>query len=168
MSLNISDFFSTFRISSKGLDAENRQLAITAENIANANTTRTAEGTPYKRKSLVREMISNRHHFTSALNNAMLKMRTSNGAHFVESNYDPRRVNQTGSSEIKTEVAEANEFKQIYDPSHPDADATGFVSYPEINTVTEMLELISASRAYEANVTVMNASKNLARKALEI
>lgn len=168
MNLNITDFFSTFNISSQGLSAEKRQLAVTAENIANANTTRTDEGGAYRRKSLVREMISGRHHFTSALRNASLRMKTSSGGHFVESNYDPIRVNRTGSSEIKLEVAEANVFKQIYSPSHPDADEAGFVSYPDINVVTEMLELISASRAYEANVTVMSATKNMARKSLEI
>ncbi len=168
MNLNLTDFFSTFKISSQGLSTEKRQLAITAENIANANTTRTAEGTAYKRKDLVREMISRRHHFTNALKNANLRMRTSSNGHLVESNYDPMRINKTGSSEIKLEVAEANAFKQIYNPSHPDADEAGFVRYPDINVISEMLELISASRAYEANVTVMNATKNLARKSLEI
>lgn len=168
MGLNRIDFFSTFKISSEGLSAEKRKLAITAENIANANTTRTDEGIAYRRKSLVREMISRRHHFTNALKNATLQMRTSSGGHLAGSNYEPMRVNRTGSSEIKLEVDEANAFKQIYSPSHPDADEAGFVSYPDINVVTEMLELISASRSYEANVTVMNATKNLAKKSLEI
>ena len=108
MDLNLSDFFSTFKVSSQGLSAEKRQLAITAENIANANTTRTEEGTPYRRKHLVREMISQRQHFTNALRNASLQMKTSSGGHLTESSYDPLRVNKTGSSEIKLEVDEAN------------------------------------------------------------
>ena len=74
----------------------------------------------------------------------------------------------TGSGEIRSEVKEVDEFKRIYDPSHPDADEEGIVTFPDINVVTEMLELISASRAYEANITVMNATKNLAQRSLEV
>jgi flagellar basal-body rod protein FlgC len=168
MALKISDFFSTFKISAAGLSAEKRQLGLTAENIANANTTRTDEGTPYRRKQLIREMISRRNYFNHELKNANLRLQTNNNGHFAVSNYKPSNVNKTGGSEIKTEVNESNEFKQIYDPSHPDADQAGFVQYPDINVVSEMLELISSSRSYEANVTVMNATKNLARKSFDI
>ncbi|MFQ5649096.1 MAG: flagellar basal body rod protein FlgC [bacterium] len=168
MNTRISDFFSTFRISSVGLTAEKKQLAVTAENIANANTTRTLAGTPYKRKEVVREMISPRRHFASELRNATLRLQTSHRAHFDNSRFTPLGVNKTGSVEIKSSVEELNAFKRIYDPSHPDADETGYVEYPEINVVSEMLTLISASRSYEANITVMNATKNLARRSLDI
>lgn len=168
MGMNISDFFSTFKISSAGLSAEQKQLAVTAENIANANTTRTAEGTAYKRKQLVRRVISPRKRFSHELKNASLRLKTSNRQHLSKSHYLPTRVNKTGSGEIKTHVNELREFKRIYDPAHPDANEEGIVEFPEINVITEMLELISASRAYEANITVMNATKNLARRSLEI
>lgn len=167
MGMNIGDFFSTFRISSVGLAAEKKQLAVTAENIANANTTRTLEGTAYKRKEMVREMVSHRHPFADVLRNASLRLNTSRQAHFDNSRY-PTRVNRTGSPDIKTEIEELDQFKRLYDPSHPDADEEGYVTFPDINVVSEMLSLISASRSYEANVTVMNATKNLARKSLEI
>jgi len=159
MSTNIADFFSTFRISSQGLAAEKQQLAVTAENIANANTTRTLEGDAYKRKEVVREMISR---------NATLQLGTSDQSHFSNSRYTPTGVNKTGSSEIKTEIAESNEVKRVYDPAHPDADEEGYVEFPDINVVSEMVQLIAASRGYEANVTVMNATKSLAKRSLEI
>ena len=97
MDLNLSDFFSTFKVSSQGLSAEKRQLAITAENIANANTTRTEEGTPYRRKHLVREMISQRQHFTNALRNASLQMKTSSGGHLLGLGARPDRLAATVS-----------------------------------------------------------------------
>lgn len=168
MSINVSSFFSTFKISSSALSAEKRQLSVTAENIANASTTRTAEGTAYRRKHLVREMISRRLPFSNELKNAGLRLRTSSGHHIAGSSYAPRGGNMTGSGEIRSEVKEVDEFKRIYDPSHPDADEEGIVTFPDINVVTEMLELISASRAYEANITVMNATKNLAQRSLEV
>lgn len=168
MGANISDFFSTFRISSQGLSAEKKQLSVTAENIANANTTRTLDGTAYKRKELVREMVSRRHLFRNELRNASLRLQTTRNSHLSNSRYTPTGVNQTGSSEIKSEVEESDQFKRVYEPAHPDADADGYVTFPEINVVSEMLHLISASRGYEANITVMNATKNLARKSLEI
>lgn len=167
MSINISDFFSTFKISSAGLSAEKRQLAVTAENIANASTTRTEQGSAYRRKHLVREMISGRLPFSNELKNASLRLKTSNGNHIARSGFSERGVGKRGG-EIKSEVEEANEFKQVYDPSHPDADEEGIVTFPDINVVSEMLELISASRAYEANITVMNATKNLARRSMEV
>lgn len=164
----VSNFFSTFKISSSALSSEKRRLAVTAENIANAETTRTEDGTPYKRKELVRETVSRRRLFNSALENARLQLQTSTPAHFPSANYTPLGVDQTGSVEVKNTVEEIGEFKRIYDPSHPEADEEGYVAYPEINVVSEMLELISASRSYEANITVMTATKNMARKSLEI
>jgi len=166
--MGIRGFFSTFNISAAGLSAEKRQLSATAENIANANTTRTLDGTPYKRKVLSRKAISQPVHFSGALDRARLKLQTSSAHHISKPGYTASGVDPNGRSRIKTEMLEIDEFKKIYEPNHPDADEEGFVSYPEINVVNEMLELISASRAYEANITVMNSTKNLAKRSLEI
>ncbi|MCH8981532.1 flagellar basal body rod protein FlgC [candidate division KSB1 bacterium] len=166
--MGIRGFFSTFNISAAGLSAEKRQLSATAENIANANTTRTLDGTPYKRKVLSRKAISQPVHFSRAFDRARLKLQTSSAHHISKSGYTASGVAPNGRSRIKTEILEIDEFKKIYEPNHPDADEEGFVSYPEINVVNEMLELISASRAYEANITVMNSTKNLAKRSLEI
>lgn len=164
----LDNFFRTFRISAAGLSAEKKQLAVTAENIANATTTRTLDGTAYRRKTVVREMISRRHNFAHDLRNASLALVRDNSHHIGESNYEPDLVNRIGSRDVKSTIEEQNQFKRVLDPNHPDADKEGYVNYPDINVVSEMLNLISASRGYEANVTVMNAAKSMAKKALEI
>ncbi len=168
MSFKINDFFSTFKISAAALANQKRQLALTAENIANAKTTKTLEGTPYRRKQLIQKNISRSHGFSSELRSAGLRLQTSSGSHIGESHYVPESVNRSGSNLIKTNVNESNEVRKVYEPAHPDADEEGNVLYPEINVVTEMLELISASRAYESNLAVMSATKNLAERSLQI
>jgi flagellar basal-body rod protein FlgC len=166
--MKVSDFFSTFNISSAGLNAEKRRLALTAENIANANTTRTEKGIPYKRKVLLQKVLAERRHFFNDLKNAQMRLKTSSGNHMRTSSYSPADIAADGFSDIRTSVQELNDFKEVYDPEHPDANAQGVVSYPDVNVVTEMLELISASRSFEANITMMNATKSMAKKSMEI
>ncbi|MFQ5769312.1 MAG: flagellar basal body rod protein FlgC [bacterium] len=166
--MNIRDLFSTFNISAAGLSAQKNQLSVTAENIANATTTRTTEGGAYKRKLLVKKAINSRTHFTRLLNGARLKLATSNVHHISSANNQQTDAVADGESTINSQVVESNNFKQIYDPNHPDANEAGIVEYPDINIVNEMLELISASRMYEANLTMMNATKRLARRSLDI
>lgn len=165
--MGIGDFFSTFNISAAGLSAEKKQLSATAENIANAKTTRTLDGTPYKRKVLSRKAISQPVHFSGALDLARMNLQTSSGRHINASGSSASGLGPN-RSRIETKVKETDEFRKIYEPNHPDADEEGFVAYPDINVVSEMLELISASRAYEANITVMNSTKNLAKRSMEI
>ncbi|MFQ5705936.1 MAG: flagellar basal body rod protein FlgC [bacterium] len=164
----MNDLFSVLKIGSDALNAQKKQLSITAENIANASTTRTSAGTPYKRKFLVKKAISNPPMFPSLLYRARTRLRTANPEHIASARYQPGGGATLGSEELETQVLEKAQFKKIYDPGHPDAGADGFVEYPDINVVMEMLELISTSRAYEANITVMNTAKTLAKRALEI
>ncbi len=166
--MEIRDFFSTFNISAAGLRTQKNQLAITAENIANVTTTRTNDGTPYRRKYLLKRALNDQNHFTSMLNKARVRLATSRSHHISGSRFLPGDVNAKGEVTIKNEVKESERFKEMYDPDHPDADEAGIVRFPDVNVVNEMLELITASRLYEANITMMNASKNLARRALEI
>jgi flagellar basal-body rod protein FlgC len=166
--MKIKDFFSTLNISAAGLNAQKRQLDVTAENIANASTTRTAEGTAYRRKFLVKQATDQREQFVGELRNAQNRLRTSSAGHISSPASTATSAETIGNATVKTEVAEADSFKSIFDPEHPDADAEGIVQYPDVNVVTEMLELISASRSYEANVTIMDTTKKLARRSLEI
>ncbi|MFQ5639702.1 MAG: flagellar basal body rod protein FlgC [bacterium] len=166
--MEIRDFFSTLDISSAALDSYKTQLALTAENIANASTTRTREGSPYKRKALLRKAIEEQRIFSNLLNQSRLKLRTSKTHHIAQDSFRPHVRGGNRLVDIEQEITEKEQFKKIYDPQHPDADKEGFVQYPDINVVWEMLELITASRAYESNLTVMNAAKNLARQALDI
>lgn len=166
--MKISSFFKTFQISARGLSAEKKRLAVTAENIANAKTTRTADGTPYRRKVLTQKVVAESRPFSGELRNAKMRLRTSSGQHFARPANLPSGVDPAGLSEIKTRVVQQNDFRKVYEPGHPDADENGMVAYPAINVVSEMLELISASRTYEANVTVMDATKKLAKRSLSI
>lgn len=135
--------FSSMQISTSGLTAERLRLDTIANNLANINTTRTAEGGPYRRQTLIfaeklEKAIGGRDKFRGA------------GVEVVEIRQDQ------------------GETRRVYNPSHPDAGEDGYVHYPNINIVNEMVDLITATRAYEANITAINAAKTMALKALEI
>lgn len=138
--------FNSMQISASGLTLERLKMDTISTNIANVNTTRTDEGGPYRRKDVIFEesLINERNKLTGRF--------------------------QKRSSGVKvTEVFEDEEnFKSIYDPSHPDADQDGYVLSPNVNMVDEMIDLISTQRTYEANVTALNSSKAILKKALEI
>jgi flagellar basal-body rod protein FlgC len=134
------DFQSSFRVCASGLSAQRAKMDVIISNLANINTTRTPEGGPYKRKSIVFSSEPVKGSFDTVLQ--MVKV-----ADVVE--------DQKGT-------------KRIFDPSHPDADTQGFVAMPNINTVTEMADMIIANRAYEACATAFDASKSMALKALEL
>lgn len=142
-------FFNSINVSASGLTAERLRMDLISENIANANTTRTASGTPYRRKiAIFREQEPDA--FAIALGKANNAFQTGNG------------VEIAGISE------DQSPFKKEYNPNHPDADADGFVSLPNVEIVNEMINMISASRAYEANITSIGNTKSMAMRALEI
>jgi flagellar basal-body rod protein FlgC len=142
------DFFKAMEITASGLNAERARMNALASNLANARTTRTEGGGPYKRIDPVFQAIP---------------------------------ISQTSSELSNDQVAQAASVvvvkgiqedqsppQQVYDPSHPDADANGYVALPNVNVVQEMVNMITASRAYEAGVTVMQTVKGMARSALSI
>ncbi len=143
--------FSSFDVNASGMTAQRYRMDIISENVANSNTTRTADGTPYRRKIVTFEQKSNSHNTFSHV-------------------FDSCRKGYDGQGVRVTKVSEDNESEMImaYDPSHPDADENGYVTYPNVNIVTEMTNLIDASRAYEANATAFGASKAIAMKGLEM
>ena len=141
--------FQAFNISASGMTAERFRMDTISENIANVNTTRTEDGTPYRRKvvTFAEKTVTP---FSSYYQNARARM-VGNG------------VKVTSVTEDTT-----TDFIKEYDPSNPDADEDGYVSYPNVNTVTEMTNLIDASRAYEANTTAFEASKEIAQSGMSI
>jgi flagellar basal-body rod protein FlgC len=152
-------WFSGLETSASGLTAERLRMDIISNNIANANTTRTAEGGPYRRQMAV---LGNRPSFAATLKRAVGE--TGNAQVDLADPYI-----QVGQGVRVLQVAtDPRPFKVKYDPSHPDADEKGYVQLPNVETVTEMVDLISASRAYEANVTAMNAFKSMVTSALQI
>ena len=146
----MGSIFSSFNINSSGLTAQRYRMDIISQNIANANTTRTAEGTPYRRKVVTFAEKNTHTPFSRVLNTA--RDRYSGDGVKVDRVYEDEETDMT----------------MVYDPSHPDADENGYVTYPNVNIITEMTNMIDASRAYEANSTAFNASKAIAMKGLEI
>jgi len=140
------DIEKSFAISASGLDAQKRRLEVISSNLANAESTRTVEGGPYRRRDVL---------FASTPVMAAIEEPTR----FFEI-YQGVKVSKI--------VLDKQPFKSVFDPQHPDANADGYVEYPNINTITEMVNMISALRSYDANVTALDASKSMALKALEI
>ena len=142
--------FTAFDINATGMTAERYRMDIISQNVANANTTRTEDGTPYRRKVVVFEEKNSQAPFRQALNKA-------------RGRYNGTGVKVTGVYEDTW-----TEGNMVYDPSHPDADENGYVTYPNVNIITEMTNMIDASRAYEANSTAFNASKAMAPTGLNL
>ena len=144
--------FSAFNINASGLTAQRYRMDVISENVANASTTRTADGTPYRRKVVTFEEKGGQTAFSRVLGEAAY----SHG-------YSGQGVKVSGLyQDYETEM------KKVYDPSHLDADDDGYVTYPNVNIITEMTNLIDASRAYEANSTAFSASKSMALQGLEL
>jgi len=142
------DFFSSMRVSASGLEAQTRRMNTISSNIANAETTRTEEGGPYKRKDAVLTATPDKESFGEILQNQL-----------------DQQVQGVLVDDIHEDSAPP---RMVYNPNHPDANEEGYVAMPNVNTVEEMANMISAQRSYEANVTAMNAAKAMAAKALEI
>ena len=145
--------FDALNVSATGLTAERLRMDVTAENLANAQTTRGADGQPYRRKEVVLSEVQSGG-FGSQLAKAV-------GAGSAAGS-EPGGVEVAGITQDQTPG------KLVYDPGHPDADAKGYVRMPNVDTVAEMVDLISASRAYEANVTAMNSAKQMFSKTLDL
>jgi flagellar basal-body rod protein FlgC len=143
--------FDAIDVTGSGLSAERLRMDVTSENLANAQTTRGADGQPYRRKVVVLQQAGGGSSFGSVLAGA------------VGNASSPARGVQVSGI-----VADGTPLKRIYDPGHPDADKNGYVTMPNVNTVTEMTDLISASRAYEADVTAMQTAKQMFTKTLDI
>lgn len=142
-------FLQSIDISGSGLTAQRLMMDVISSNIANVNTTRTAEGGPYRRQSPV--FAAGKPKFT---------IPGMGGAGSVEASGQGVKVIGV--------VKDQTPPKLVYNPQHPDANQQGYVAMPDINIVTEMVDMIAASRAYEANVTAINSAKSMAMKALEI
>lgn len=141
------DFLTAMKISGSALKAERTRINIASMNLANANTTRTVEGGPYRAKSVIFGATPLANSFQQAYDSVDDKLRKVEVVKVVEDNVP---------------------FKEIYDPSHPDADVNGIVKMPNVNTAEQMVDLMSARRDFDANVTAMDSIKAMALRSLEI
>lgn len=143
-------FFNSLNTSVSGLNAQKVRMDIITQNLTNIDTTRTANGGPYKRKTVIFKEIEPSNKFSGFLNKAMGNDDISRGVKV---------------SEI---VEDKSEGPIEYNPNHPDADENGYVKKPNVNVVEEMVNMISSNRAYEANITAINTTKSMIAKTLEI
>ena len=142
--------FDSFNINASGLTAQRYRMDIIPQNLANANTTRTEDGTPYVRKVVTFSEKDSQTPFSKVLNSAT----------------DRYSGNGVKVSSVQDDTW--TPMNSVYEPSNPDADANGYVTYPNVNTVTEMTNLIDASNSYQANATAFTASKAMATKGLQM
>lgn len=144
--MGIDNMFSVFDISGSGLSAERIRMNVIANNIANASATETPEGGPYRREQV---------EFASLLNKTIKSS-------------DIKGVERLGGVKVQQITKSAEPFNKVFNPGHPKADANGFVNMPNVSVMMEMVDLVTASRAYEANLAVINSSKDMNNKALSI
>ena len=144
--------FSAFNINASGLTAQRYRMDMISENVANANTTRTADGTPYRRKVVTFEEKGGQTSFSRVLGQAA-----------YNHGYTGQGVKVSGVYEDY-----GTEMNMVYVHSHPDAHENGYVTYATVDVITDMTNMIDASRAYEANATAFNASKSMALQGLEL
>jgi flagellar basal-body rod protein FlgC len=142
------DLIKCMDIAASGMTSQRERLNVISMNLANANTTKTADGTPYKRKTAIFRTVPINTTFEERLQNTLDK--------------------KIFGVEVKKIVPVDTPFKQVYDPTHPDADEKGYVYLPNVNLVEEMVNMLDANRAYEANASAIRAAKDMATKALEI
>ncbi len=142
------DFDASMRISASGLTANRVYMNVLSSNLANVNTTRTADGEPYRRRTVIYESSQLDNNFDAAVNRAL-----QDEIHKVR---------------VVDVVPDGREFREMYDPSHPDADERGIVRMPNITPIEEMANLVAAARSYEANLAALQTAKQLSLKALEI
>ncbi|HHY76449.1 MAG TPA: flagellar basal body rod protein FlgC [Firmicutes bacterium] len=140
--------FAAIEASASGLTAERLRLDLIASNLANAESTRTENGGPYRRKVALFAPNGARYSFRDILAREVSSL--------------PRGVKVYGIAE------DQSPFRRVYQPGHPEADADGYVTYPNVDVVTEMVDMMAATRAYEANVTAIEAAKTMAQRALDL
>jgi len=168
--MNLERLFSVFRISGSGLSAQRKYLEATASNIANIETTESETGQPY-----VPRRVTFRETKFSNVFGRLFRTELTRGGGLTGGNIPGSiSVGQSDQKPVGSPVEalelleQKNPFKTVYEPDNPNADENGYVQKPNINLVKEMTNMMIASRAYEANVTVMNAAKSMMKKALEI
>lgn len=166
--MELGGMFTAMKISASGMRAQRIKQGVITSNLANAETTRTADGSPYKREFVVFES-DGRYPMTGLKEENGMSTRSTNSHHGVVpaqryTLYDLESGQGVRVAEIRQD---SREPRLQYDPAHPDADENGYVAMPNVNIVEEMTEMINATRAYEANVTAFNAAKSMLMDALQ-
>jgi|WetSurMetagenome_2_1015567.scaffolds.fasta_scaffold337433_2 flagellar basal-body rod protein FlgC len=164
----MSGLLNSIEISGSGLTLQRKKMDVVSQNIANVDTTRTEKGGPYRRRRVIVKAAEENIPFKSVMNTARTELSRTNSQHLSGLNISRQsniEISKTDGSEIEDP---ASSFRMTYDPGHPDADSEGFVKVPDIEIVNEMVDMMAASRAYEANTTAILSAKEMAKNALGI
>ena len=162
----MSNFLNSFDISGYGLSAQRVRVNVISSNIANAQTTRTDEGGPYRRKEVVFKAIDFNEQFNKAIGDMTKSAKYEDPLN--EGQFGKKVTTPVMSVVVDKISRDDREPKLKYDPSHPDADTKGYVAYPNINPVVEMADLVEATRSYQANVAAFESAKNMANSAISL
>jgi len=164
----MAGIFSAIEISGSGMSVQRQKMNAAAENMANAETTSTVEGGPYRRRRIEVSSEEGSMPFQTVLDNSQADLACTDEKHL------PSIPSATGNTETvvtakaREIVAGEDDYRLVYDPTHPDADDKGYVKMPNIEIINEMVDMMSANRAYEANAMAISASKEMLKNALEI
>jgi flagellar basal-body rod protein FlgC len=161
--------FDSIRISGTGLAGQRTRLDVVARNLANADTTQTAEGTPYRRQRAVfSEVLEQRVRQNRLQRDDRAGGLSQTHPGHLDGLRSFSREDREGVATAVDVAPDASEFRVVYDPGHPDADDEGYVLMPNVDVITEMVDMIAATRAYEANVSAVQAAKDMFTQALKI
>ncbi|MCK4460864.1 MAG: flagellar basal body rod protein FlgC [candidate division Zixibacteria bacterium] len=164
----MAGILNAIEVSAQGLSIQRARMNTTARNIANAETTRTEDGGPYRRRRIQVKEEAVKGGFRNMIRRAGTRLARTNSRHLpVHSERITRNIELPTVSHEET-IDSASGYKLVHDPSHPDADGEGYVRMPDIEIVTEMVDMMAATRAYEANTVAISAAKKMAEDALEI
>ncbi len=163
----MSGIFKALEISASGMTVQRQKMDAVSQNIANVDTSRTKDGGPYKRVRITVSETTNKQSFSSAMKRAHGKLIKTNSKHI---DGKTRIGNRTETPQVTGEsiVDPASSSKLVYEPGHPDADEKGYVQMPDIEIINEMVDMISANRAYEANIAAVSSAKRMISEAMEI
>jgi flagellar basal-body rod protein FlgC len=164
----MSGLFSSIEISATGLSLQRKKMDVVSQNIANAETTRTDQGGPYRRKRVMVKAAEDEIPFRNIMSDMKTKLAITDARHMPGSPLVSREDVEVSKVEGNEVEDPASSFRLVYDPGHPDADEQGFVKMPDVEIVNEMVDMIAASRGYEANTTAILSAKEMAKNALEI
>jgi len=162
----MSNFLNSFDISGYGLSAQRVRVNTISSNIANAQTTRTEEGGPYRRREVVFKAINFNDQFNQALDSMSQSSKYEDP---LDEGDFGKKTNPAIMSVIVDKISrDDKEPLMKYEPNHPDADANGYVAYPNINPVVEMADLVEATRSYQANVAAFQSAKEMANSSISL
>lgn len=164
----MAGLLNAIEISSQGLSIQRARMNTVAENIANAETTSTTKGGPYKRKRILASENKNKGTFNSLVRQAGTRLERTDQRHLTSGSRALTKTVEIPTVDWKEITDPDSSYRLVHDPSHPEANDEGYVKMPDIEIVNEMVDMMAASRAYEANTAAISSAKKMAKDALEI